>query len=45
MANRERNVKITFFLSEREREFLKKKMAIAKVKNMSAYIRKMSIDG
>jgi len=45
MANRERGVKITFFVTEREREFIKKKMAIAKIKNMSAYIRKMACDG
>ena len=45
MANRERNVKLNFYVSERELEFIKKKMEAAKVKNMSAYLRKISCDG
>jgi len=44
-ANRERDIKITFYVKQRELEFIKKKMAIAKIKNMSGYIRKMACDG
>jgi hypothetical protein len=44
-ANRERGVKLNFYVCERELEHIKKKMACAKTKNLSAYLRKMSIDG
>ena len=44
-VNRERPIKLNFFVSEREHEFIKKKMEIARIKNMSAYFRKMVIDG
>jgi len=43
--NRERPIQIKFFVCEREREFIYKKMALLKTKNLSAYIRKMAIDG
>jgi len=42
---RERPIQIKFFVSERERDFIHKKMALLKTKNLSAYIRKMAIDG
>ena len=36
---------IYFKLTERERQLIEQKMALAGVNNMSAYIRKMCIDG
>ena len=36
---------IYFKISEQERELIKKIMALANIRNMSAYIRKMCIDG
>jgi hypothetical protein len=42
---RERPIQMKFFVSERERDFIYKKMALAKTKNKSAYIRKMVVDG
>ena len=44
-VNRERPIKLNFFVSESELEFIKKKMMLAGSKNMSAYFRKMVIDG
>ena len=43
--NRERTIQINFRVTERERDFIYKKMAIAKTKNQAAYLRKMAIDG
>jgi len=43
--NLERPIQIKFYVSEHERDFIQKKMAIAKTKNQSAYIRKMAVDG
>jgi hypothetical protein len=43
--NRERPIQVKFYVSERERDFIHKKMAIAKTKNLSAYVRKMAVDG
>jgi len=43
--NRTRPIQIIFHVSERERDFIHKKMAVAKTKNQSAYIRKMACDG
>jgi SepF-like predicted cell division protein (DUF552 family) len=43
--NRERPIQIKFYVSERERDFILKKMAIANTKNQSTYIRKMAVDG
>lgn len=45
MANRERPVMLTFYVTEEEKEFIKYKMSLMNVTNMSAYIRKMAIDG
>ncbi len=36
---------IYFKVSDEERELIKKRMALANIRNMSAYIRKMCIDG
>lgn len=45
MKNRSRKCMITFYVSEREKAFILKKMEICKIKNMSAYLRKVAIDG
>ncbi|QNK41195.1 plasmid mobilization protein [Caproicibacter fermentans] len=42
---RERNVQIKFFLSPKEAEFIEKKMQEAGIRNKSAYLRKMALDG
>ncbi|MDR2570523.1 MAG: MobC family plasmid mobilization relaxosome protein [Oscillospiraceae bacterium] len=41
----ERSIQIKFRVSERERDFILRKMEIAKTKNQAAYLRKMAIDG
>jgi hypothetical protein len=43
--NLERPIQMLFRVSERERDFIYKKMALAKTKNKAAYLRKMAIDG
>ena len=45
MANLERSIQMNFRVNERERDFIYKKMAVAKTKNKNAYLRKMAIDG
>ena len=40
-----RSVKLTVRVTPEEHELIKKKMALMKVRNMSAYLRKMAIDG
>ncbi len=45
MANRLRKIMLTFYVTTEEKEHIKKKMALMKVRNMSAYLRKMAIDG
>jgi len=45
MANRLRKIMLTFYVTHQEKEHIKKKMALMKVRNMSAYLRKMAIDG
>lgn len=42
---RERNVQLKFFLSSEETTFLKQKMQEAGIRNKSAYLRKMALDG
>ena len=42
---KEKNTGIYFKLSPKERELINRRMAQTKIKNMSAYIRKMCIDG
>jgi hypothetical protein len=44
-VNRERPIKLNFYVSQRELDFIKKKMELAKTKNQSAYFRKMVVDG
>jgi hypothetical protein len=44
-VNRERPIKLNFYVSQRELDFIKKKMGLAKTKNQSAYFRKMVVDG
>lgn len=43
--NRKRPIQVKFFVDEREQALIKKKMEQAGIENMSAYIRKMVIDG
>lgn len=45
MSYRERNVPVQFYMTKEERQMLDKKMKQSKIKNMGAYLRKMSIDG
>ena len=45
MANRTRNVLIKFFVSEQELKQIQAKMEQYGTKNMSAYLRKIAIDG
>lgn len=42
---RERGHNIMFWVTEEEFNLIQQKMQIAKVKNMSAYLRKLAIDG
>jgi len=44
-VNRERPIKLNFFVSESEYEFIKKKQALAKASNLSVYLRKQAVDG
>ena len=43
--NRKRKQQILLMVTERERELIERKMGQAGVRNMSAYLRKMAIDG
>lgn len=43
--NRKRPIQVKFFVDEKELGMIKEKMAQAGIINMSAYIRKMLIDG
>ncbi len=45
MAKRKRNVPILFWVSPEERAMIQKKMDQFGTKNLSAYLRKMAIDG
>lgn len=42
---RERGVKVNFWVTPEELDLIKSKMEKAQVKNMSAYLRKLAIDG
>ncbi len=42
---RKRNIQIIFWISEQERELIQQKMAQLGTDNMSAYLRKIAIDG
>lgn len=45
MANRIRKTMLTFYVTDKEKEFIKHKMSLMNITNMSAYLRKMAIDG
>lgn len=45
MAERSRPILLRFFVTEEEKEFIKHKMSLMNITNMSAYFRKMAIDG
>lgn len=45
MAERLRPVMLTFYVTQEEKQFIKHKMSLMNVTNMSAYLRKMAIDG
>ena len=45
IVGKEKQKGIYFKVSEKERNLIEQKMALAGVRNMSAFIRKMSIDG
>lgn len=45
MANRKRSVPIVFWVTEEEKELIQQKMELLGTLNMSAYLRKMAIDG
>ncbi len=45
MANRTRDILLKFFVTEKEKEMIYHKMSLMKTKNLSAYLRKMAIDG
>lgn len=45
MANRERTVLVQFYVSEQEKKMIEEKMAQYGTSNLSAYLRKIAIDG
>lgn len=45
MAKRKRSVPILFWATEDEKELIQQKMELLGIVNMSAYLRKMAIDG
>lgn len=45
MKKRIRNIEIKFFVSPEESNLIKQKMALLGTENLSAFIRKMAIDG
>jgi hypothetical protein len=45
MANRKRNVRIVFYVTEDEQKLIEQKMRAANTGNREAYLRKMSLDG
>lgn len=45
MPNRNRNISLTFRVTEHEREIIEKRMKQAGIHNMRAYLLKMAIDG
>jgi hypothetical protein len=44
-AIRQRPIQVKFFVDERELSLIKARMAQLGIENMSAYLRKMAIDG
>ena len=45
MTQRKREIPVFFMVTEHEKEMIEEKMAQLGTKNMSAYLRKMAIDG
>ena len=45
MAKRKRNIPLLFYVSEEERALIQKKMEQYGTENLSAYLRKMALDG
>jgi hypothetical protein len=45
VANRKRNIRMVFYVTEEEQDALIQKMAQAGTKNRDAYMRKMAIEG
>lgn len=45
MANRKRNIEVRFRVTQKELDIIRKKMAQYGTTNLSAFLRKMSIDG
>ena len=45
MANRSRNIRVLFHVSEKERDHIDTKMREASIRNREAYLRKMALDG
>ncbi len=45
MANRTRKIPLQFYVNEKEQDFIFKKMEVLQTKNLSAYLRKMALDG
>lgn len=43
--NRQRPIQVKFFVDEKELDLIKQKMSQTGTENMSAYLRKMAIDG
>lgn len=42
---RKRDIPILFYVDKEEKKLIRQKMFLSKTKNMSAYLRKMAIDG
>lgn len=45
LAKRKRDVRIQFFVTQDEKEFIVKNASLMQTKNIGAYLRKMAIDG
>lgn len=45
MSDRNRSTYVAFWISDEEKELIQKKMELMGISNMSAYLRKMAIDG
>jgi primase-polymerase (primpol)-like protein len=45
MQNLQRSCSMTFRVTEKERDLIRKKMKQAKIKNLRAYLLKMAVDG
>ncbi len=45
MSNRNRNLNVSFRVSEQERGLIEKKMELAGIRSLRAYLLKMAVDG